>query len=105
MQQVGIQRLVADRVIAVKGGQTLTRSGAGNVLIPLVVKQISNVQRAAGAQYIRQLSEELVIILNLQNRYQVLGLQSQDCLYLVDAGSSGPEATGIIGAVQNEGRI
>src|SRR5579863_3106933 len=102
MQQVAVYRLISDGVIAIKRGQSLARSSPRHVLVPLIVEQVSDIQRAAVAQNICQLPKKFVIVFNLENRTQVFWLQAKHFLYLVNAWRSRPQAAGTVGAVQNE---
>src|ERR1700722_17753513 len=43
MEKIRVDRLVAKRVVAIKGGQALTGSSSRNVLVPLVVAKVSEV--------------------------------------------------------------
>src|ERR1700693_524552 len=43
MKQIGVQRLVLHGVVAVEGGQALTRRGARYVLFAVVIEQVSNI--------------------------------------------------------------
>src|ERR1700720_1766992 len=43
MKQVGVCRLIAHRIVAIEGGQSLTRSSAWQMLIAFVVEQITDV--------------------------------------------------------------
>src|SRR5580704_2602493 len=105
VEQVSVYSLIANGIVAIKGRQSLARSGAGDVLVPFVAKEVSDIERAAVTQDVRDLSKELVIVLNLDNGSQVLRLQTEQFLDLIDAGSSRAEATGAIDAMQNEGGI
>src|SRR5580704_16194272 len=99
MQKVGVNRLIPQRIVSIKRRQSLARSSPRHMLIPLVVEQVSDVQRTAVAQNVRQLPKKFVIVLNLENRTQVFRLQSKHFLYLVDAWRSRPQTAGTIGAV------
>src|ERR1700686_4013510 len=104
MQQIAVRGLVLDGVVAERGGQALAWSGARYMLFTVIVEQIAGVQRALGAQNTGELSKELVVVVNLQDRAQSLGLQSQQLLDLVNAGRAWAEAARIVRAMQNEGR-
>src|SRR6266446_8521736 len=52
MEQVAVNGLVPDGVVAVEGWQALTGSGARYVLFAVVVEQVSNIQSALVTQNI-----------------------------------------------------
>ena len=102
MEQVSVYSLIANGIVAIKGRQSLARSGAGDVLVPFVAEEVSDIERAAVTQDVRDLSKELVIVLNLEDRSQVFRLQAEQFLHLIDTGGSRTETARIIGAVQDE---
>ena len=75
------------------------------MLFTVIVEQVSDVYDALVTQNARQLSEKLVIVVHLQDRAQILGLQFQDLFHLIDAGRARTQASGSVDAMQNERRI
>src|SRR5580700_4806505 len=99
MQEVRVESLIVDGIVAIKRGQSLSRSGARYVLVSFIAKHVSQGENRGVAENVGQLSKGLVVILNLENGSEILGLQAETLLDLVDAGRCRPETSGSIRAM------
>ena len=102
VEEVHVASLIEDRIIAIRGRKPLARSSSRNILFPIVVEEVGRVQSCPFGQDVCALEDELVVVINLQDRAEIFRLQSQVPFHLVDAGGARTEATGRVNAVKNE---
>jgi hypothetical protein len=91
-------RLVAHRIVAVGRRQPLPWRRRGDVLLAIVGEKIADVQKAAVAEVLGDFPNRLVVVVAFQHGIELLGLESKLLFHLVDAGSAGAHAAGIVEA-------
>ena len=95
VDHIAVNGLVAHRIVAVRGRQPFAGSRATRILLAGIVEQIGDIKESLVAQNVVALTDELVVVINCQDRVQSLRLQTKQLLHRVDARNG----------VQNEGGI
>ena len=105
MDQVAIDGLILYRIIPIGGGQSFARCSPAHVLLTRVAIEIGEIEKGIVAYDVVAPGDELVIVVNLEDRTQIFWLQTEGLFHLVDAWRARAETVWRIYAMQDERRI
>ena len=103
MNVISEKVLIADRIAAVGRGQPLSRRGGWSIRLAVVAKEITNIKNGALIEYLGDLANRLVIVIDLKYRVQYLWLKAELRLDLVYARRAWTHAARSIDAAEDEG--
>jgi len=94
VQVISVDGLVTDRIVAIGRRQSLAGSGGRSVQLGVVVEEITDIEDVPLVEDVRDFSDGLVVVVDLQDGVQLFGLQAELLFYLIDAGCTGTHAAG-----------
>src|SRR5580698_525175 len=104
MQIISVDSLITYRIVAIGRWQSLARRSGRSIHFAVVIEEIANIEDVSLVENLCDLSECLVVVVDLQNGVQLFGLEAELLLHLIDAGSARPHAARIIQATENKSR-
>jgi hypothetical protein len=90
VKQIPVGGLIVNAIVAITRWQSLPGRGCRGVAVAHVGKQIAGSQSAPIVEHIGHFAERIVVVVNLQNRTQLLGRQPKSLLTSLMLGVPGP---------------